>query len=243
MSNAVFLGTIQFKKTHNSIFRLYQSRKEIIKVIYPNAIKSGLTILGNFFVIRSAIIIGPLYLSLDVMASYGITGQIISFISSVSSVYFSTYQPKLSQYRVQNETNKIMLSYLKSCLFLFCTFISAGMILFFLGDWILQQIGSLTYLLPKSCITVMLLFSLLNANHSIAGNTIMTKNEVPFFSALMLAGCLTIVLLLFLLGYTSLGVWSMILALGIANLYNNWKWPYEVCTQLHILSRDVLHIK
>jgi O-antigen/teichoic acid export membrane protein len=233
--------TTKFKYLLNNVKA--QAQNKILKSIYPNAIKNGLTILGNFLVVRSAMIIGPLYLSLNTMASYGISGQIILLISNVSIVYFLTYQPKLSQYRIQNETNKIISSYLKSCLFMFCTFISAGMILFFLGDWALRQIGSQTCLLPKSYIVVMLLFSLLNANHSIAGSTIMTKNEVPFFSALMFSGGLTIVLLVLLLGYTNLDIWCIILAPCIANLYNNWKWPYEVYTQLHISTRDILNTK
>jgi O-antigen/teichoic acid export membrane protein len=233
--------TTRFKYLLNNVKA--QAQNKILKSIYPNAIKSGLTILGNFLVIRSAMIIGPLYLSLDTMASYGISEQIILLISNVSSVYFLTYLPKLSQYRIQNETNKIISLYFKSCLFMFCTFISAGMILFFSGDWALRQIGSQTCLLPKSYIVVMLLFSLSNVNHSIAGSTILTKNEVPFFNAIMIAGGMTIALLLLLLECTSLGIWGIILAPGIANLYNNWKWPYEVCSQLRISIRDILYVK
>ncbi|MDR2406695.1 MAG: hypothetical protein LBE13_01065 [Bacteroidales bacterium] len=240
---------LSYRTIYNNSFRhnlrnvKAKSRKEIIKVIYPNAIKNGLTILGNFFVIRSAIIIGPLYLSLDIMASYGITVQIISLISNVSFVYFLTYQPKIVQYRTQNETGKIISSYLKSCVFMLCTFILGGTVLLLGGDWILKIVGSQTMLLSDICIVVILLFSLLNANHSIAGNTILTKNEVPFFNAFMFAGVIAVTLLLIFLEYTNLGIWSMILASGIANLYNNWKWPYEMWTQLHISTEYLQNVK
>ena len=64
------------------------SHKDILKVIYPNAVKLGLTGLGTFLITRSSIIIGSLYLSLDLIASYGITMQIIAIIHALGTVYF-----------------------------------------------------------------------------------------------------------------------------------------------------------
>jgi hypothetical protein len=60
----------------------------------------------------------------------------------------------------------------------------------------------------------------------------LTKNKVPFFKASLISGCFTVVLLFLFLKYTNIGVWGLILSQGIAQGYNNWKWPMEVLREL-----------
>ncbi|MDR2410087.1 MAG: hypothetical protein LBE13_18530 [Bacteroidales bacterium] len=216
-----------------------QARKEILKMVYPNAVKMGLTGLGSFFVTRASIIIGSLYLSLETIASYGITIQIIAIISSIASVYFATYLPKIVQYWVQNDSAVIKQIYMRGCLLLLGTFVLGGLALVFLGEWALNIIGSQTPLLSKSFMAVALLVFLLETNHSNAAGVLLTKNEVPFFKASLFSGAFTVILLFIFLGYLNWDVWSLIFAQGVAELYNNWKWPYEVYTQLHLSKTDI----
>ena len=54
----------------------------------------------------------------------------------------------------------------------------------------------------------------------------------------MLAGIITVLLLLLMFSLTDFDIWTMILAPGLAHLYNNWKWPYEVNKQLNISFFD-----
>jgi O-antigen/teichoic acid export membrane protein len=101
--------------------------RNILSAIYPNAVKSGLTGVGGFLVNRSALIVGALYLSLDIIASYGITMQVIGVINGIAMVYFSTYQPKVVQYRVQNNVAGIKNLYLRGCFFLAITYVICGL--------------------------------------------------------------------------------------------------------------------
>jgi O-antigen/teichoic acid export membrane protein len=217
-----------------------QARKEILKPVYPNAVKVGLTSLGGFLVVRASVIMGSLYLSLETIASYGITIQIIAIISSIASVYFATYQPKIVQYRTQNNNAAIKQLYLKGSLLLFGTFVLGSVALVFGGEWALNIIGSKTPLLPKSFITVALLIYLLETNHANAGSILLTKNEVPFFKAALFSGAFTVILLFVFLEYTNWGVWALILAQGIAQgCYQNWKWPIEVVKELCVKKSDI----
>jgi Na+-driven multidrug efflux pump len=217
-----------------------QAWKEILKPVYPNAVKVGLTGLGGFLVMRASIIMGSLYLSLDTVASYGITIQIIAIISSIAGVYFSAYQPQVVQNRIRNNNRAIKQLYLKSCMLLFCAFALGGVALVSLGEWTLEVIGSKTPLLPKTCTGVALLIYLLETNHGIAGGVLLTKNEVPYFKAALFSGAFTIILSLIFLKYTDSGVWGLILAQGIAQgCYQNWKWPMEVAKGLHIKGTDI----
>ena len=235
--NAFF--TIEISENLNS--SKSGSRKKIFNAIYPNSIKVGLTSLGAFMIHRSAIFIGSLYLSLESIASYGITMQIISVIIGLSAIYTSTYLPKISQLRVLNNFKSIKKIYLRGQIILFLTFMIGGSILLFFGNTVLIIIGSNTELLSFNLILLLLLFSFLESNHSIAGGILLTDNKVPFFKASILSGFLTIILLLIFFRFSELGLLSLVLAPGIAQgLYQNWKWPLEVLKDLKITKSDFI---
>ncbi|MDR2690767.1 MAG: methyltransferase [Dysgonamonadaceae bacterium] len=234
--------TVEFKKALDNA--VAKARKDFIKPILPNAVKLGLTAIGSFLVSRSAILIGALYLSLDDIASYGITIQIVGIIAGIAGVYLSTYLPQIAQYRITDNISSIRKIYLHSCGIMLLTFIVCGAALLLLGNWALEVIHSQTPLLSQSFIAVALLVYLLETNHGFAGNILVTKNEVPFFKAALFAGFVTLLLLFVFFNITHIGVWSMILAQGIAQgIYQNWKWPEVVAKELNILHSGRKFIK
>lgn len=229
--------TIQIKqKLQDAICR---SKREIINAIYPNALKIGLTTLGGFSVQKSSIVIGSLFLPLKDIGSYGITMQLISIIAGIASIYTATYQPKIAQLRVSQDIVSIKKFYLNGQLVMILTYIIGGLGLLLTGVWALNLIGSQTQLMPTLLIAIALIISLLENNHAIAGGILLTNNEVPFFKASLFAGAASILLLFIMFNLTDMGLWAMVLAPGIAHLYNNWKWPYEVFKQLNISLRDI----
>jgi len=225
--------TAEFKKAlHNAVAK---ARKDFIKPILPNAIRLGITSIGLFMVTRSALLIGALYLSLSDIASYGITIQVVVIIAGIAGVYLYTYLPQIAQYRITNNIPSIRKIYLHGCGMMLLTFIVCGLALLFFGNWGLELIHSKTPLLSRPFIAVALLIYLLETNHGFAGNILVTKNEVPFFKASLFAGVITLILLYIFFYFTHLGVWSMILAQGIAQgIYQNWKWPMVVLKELNI---------
>ena len=215
-------------------------KREVIKAIYPNALKIGLTSIGGFMVQRSAIIIGSLYLSLTEIASYGITMQIVAIVSGLAGIYTATYQPKIAQLRVEQNNSAIKELYLKGQIVLLLTYIAGGMGLLILGEWGIKLIGSQTQIMPRILIFVAIIITFLESNHSIAGMILLSKNEVPFFKASLLSGGTTILLLLLFFQFTNFGLWTMIAAPGFAQgVYQNWKWPIVVIKELDIKQRDV----
>jgi O-antigen/teichoic acid export membrane protein len=215
-------------------------RKEIIKAIYPNALKVGLNGVGWYLISSAPTIIGSLFLPLNTIASYGITIQIVNIIWNISSVYYYTYQPKIIQARTQDNVHLIKMFYLKSCWVQFFSFLTCGAALVFLGDWGLLLIKSKTFLLPALFIMVALLVFFFSLIYGTAEAVLLTKNEVPFFKASLITGIATVILLFVFLHYTNLGVWSLILAPGIAqSVYSDWKWPIVVAKELRIKKQDV----
>lgn len=215
------------------------SHKEVLNAVTPNAVKVGLTSLGGFLVFRSSIIIGSLYLPLDEIAAYGITMQLILVIIGLSGIYTATYQPKIVQLRVAENLKAIKEVYLKGQIVLVITFLVGGSILIVFGGKALEIIGSQTQLIPRGLILLSVVIALLESNHSIAGSLLLTKNEVPFFKASLYSGVVTLFLLFAFFSFTDLGLASMVIAPGLAQIgYQNWKWPIMVAKELNINHND-----
>ncbi|MGC3977977.1 MAG: O-unit flippase-like protein [Paludibacteraceae bacterium] len=226
--------TTEIKDKVNSV--VAYSKDSILKIIYPNVLKIGLTSFGGFLVQKSALIIGSFYLTLTDLASYGITIQLLSVLASLSGIYTATYMPKIVQYRVRNDIKSIQYLYRKGQFILIATFLVGGGFLVLFGQYFLKLIGSQTPLLPPLVMSLCLLIVFLENNHAIAGNIILSKNEVPFFKASLLSGAATILLLFLSFKFTNLGILSMIIAPGIAQVaYQNWKWPFVVMKDLKML--------
>ena len=119
------------------------------------------------------------------------------------------------------------------------TYIAGGAAILFLGKWGLQLIGSKTELMEFALIALTLIIAFLESNHGVAAGILLTNNEVPFFKASLAAAAVTITLLYAMLYIFNMGLWAMVLAPGIAQLYNNWRWPYELYRQLNISRRDM----
>lgn len=209
------------------------SPMDIIKVLAPNSIKIGLTGIGSFLVMQSSIIIGSLFLSLEELATFGITAQVVNVISSLSMVYYNAYIPKIAYLRVLKENKNILAIYYKSIVLMLITFLLSGIIITLTGNEILIWIKAKTLLVNSPMLVVMLVIAFLERNHATAGGFILLKNEVPFFKASLISGATTFILLFIFVRYLDAGLWGMILAPGIAQIaYQNWKWPYVLIKEL-----------
>ena len=216
-------------------------KNEVIKAIYPNALKIGLTSLGGFMVQKSAIIIGSLYLSLDVIASFGITMQLIAVIAALAGIYTGTFQPKIAQLQLELNNSAIKEIYLKGQIVLFVTYLAAGLVLVLFGGWAINLIGSNTQLMPFWLMFLAILLSFEQSNFSIAGGILLSKNEVPFFKAAIISGMAITLGLFVFFEFLDWGVLTMLLVPLIVDVsYQAWKWPLEVKRELNINLKDLL---
>lgn len=201
----------------------------ILKAIYPNAIKSGLTSIGGFLVNKSSVFICSLFLPLPVTASLGITIQVMEILNRCGVVVYTSTLPKIAQFRVERNIPELKRLYLYSVLALVLVFIGGSTALILLGNPILELLHSETLLLPSAMLCTMSLIYFLEENHIIATGYIMADNRIPFFIPSLLSGAGTVVLMLLFMRVFDWGLWGAILAPGVAQLvYQNWKWPSVV---------------
>lgn len=207
--------------------------REIMRAIAPNAIKVGLTGLGGFMVNRSSLLLGNIFLSLDVMAAYGITLQVMDILSRCATVIYQAYMPRLAQCRAERDMAGLRKYYTWSTMGLIVIYVVGGVLWCLLGDWALGIIHSETQFLATGMLVAMLIISLLEQNHGMAAGFIMADNKVPFFIPSLVSGAAVVVVLWAMLGSLQMGVWGLILAPGIVQLcYQNWKWPSMVIREL-----------
>ena len=210
-----------------------QDANDVLRAIMPNAVKIGLTQLGAFLISRSAILIGSAYLTLDEIACYGITMQVMDVLSRCGQVMYIAYTPRLAQCRAANDLHQLKIYYTRCVLSYMGIFAVGGIAWIFLGDWALRLIGSQTFFVPTNLLILALVISFLEHNHALAAGFIMANNKIPFFIPSLVSGAATILLLWIFLSPMHLGILGMILAPGVAQLaYQNWKWPSVVIKEL-----------
>ena len=177
--------------------------------------------------------IGSAYLTLDEIACYGITMQVMDVLARCAQVMYIAYTPRLAQCRAANDLHQLKLYYTWCVLAYVGIFAVGGIVWIFLGDWALRLIGSQTFFVPTNLLILALVIGFLEHNHALAAGFIMADNKIPFFIPSLVSGAATIVLLWLFLGPMHLGIMGMILAPGVAQLaYQNWKWPSVVIKEL-----------
>jgi len=212
---------------------------EVMKIMTPNAAKIGITTLGGFLITKAIMLIAPYYISKPDIASYGTTRTMLDLITSLGFLWFGTYYPKITLFRVSNNHVQIKRMYLKGKISLIAVFIVCGLGLIIAGPSLMVLIHSKTPLLPGMITFVFLVFAFLETNHGLAAQMILTKNEVPFAEASIISGIATMILFFISIKFLSIGIWVMILAPGIVGIcYQNWKWPLVVIKDLNIKFKD-----
>jgi O-antigen/teichoic acid export membrane protein len=213
--------------------------KEVMRIMTPNSVKIGITTIGSFFINKAVMLIAPLFLIPADIASFGTTKQMIDLIISLGGIWLGTYYPKITLHMVNNETDSVKRLYIKAKLNLIASFVICGAGLIVIGPLLLEIIHSKTSLLPGFMILVFLIVSFFDANQGMGSTILLTRNEVPFMKAVIFSGIAVLILLYLGLKFTSLELWVMILAPGIAqSVYQNWKWPLQVKRELDISITD-----
>jgi O-antigen/teichoic acid export membrane protein len=203
--------------------------KELFDIMWFNSWKLGLVALGAFLITQSNILICSIYFGLDVTASYGITLQLFSILTVLSSILYNVYLPELNiaiLYKNSYRVKKILIS---SILVNWVVFIIGSIFLVIFADLFLNFIQSSINLLPLNLLIFMAIFLFLENNHSMFSTFITSENRIPFVNSSIISGISVFLLSIISVYYTHLGLFGLLFSQAIVQLaYNNWKWPLEV---------------
>lgn len=213
--------------------------KSIMKIMTPNSLKIGLTIIRGFLINHATMLIAPLFLSLSTIGEFGTTRQFIEIIAGIGMILYNTFYPKMTNLLVNNDIANLKRLWIKCNLFMILVFIVGGIALLFFAPPVFNFIHIKTHLLIQSSVALFLLVAFLEVNSGMSTSFLTIKNEIPFFKANIISGIFSFLLVLVFFNFTKLGVLSIILGQGLSQLvYQNWKWPLEVKRFLSIKLSD-----
>lgn len=208
---------------------------DLIGVLWGNAYKIGLTTLGGFLIVKSNIFILAAFADLKIVASFGLTSQIIAILVSCSQLLFNTQVPVFNSLRIQGKVEELKEIFSFSMVISLFMFILGSVFLLTFGNKILLLLHSKTPILTTNYLFVLLLINLLEFNHVNFAGLIATKNSIPFVKPSLISAAAVILLSYFFYKFLNLGLWSLLLSQGIVQaIYSNWKWPYDVCKEFGV---------
>jgi len=208
---------------------------EVLEILWYNSRKFGLVALGSFTINKFSVFLVAIYLGLSEVGAYGLMLQVYGVLATVGSVLVTMSLPRFSSLRVQGEKDLLIREFALSSTFYYLTyFIGAILLMTFLYD-ILDYFGS-NVSIPS--VEIMILFGVvvfLEGNHTNFATLIVSSNKVPFVKSALIAGSIIVLLDVFVLEFTSLGLFGLVLVQGSVQLvYANWKWPKVVLNEFGI---------
>lgn len=212
---------------------------ENFKIIWHNAWRDGIVMLSRYFTSQSNTIICSLYLGLAETASYALSIQIITIVSSFSTIYYSTNQPELTEANLHRDLKRKRFIFARSwVVFIFAfLFLSIGVIV--AGFPLLKILGAKTQMNVWIYLALSI-YLFLEANHSLFASYISTGNILPYTFPYLISSILSLILSVIIIKTTSWGIWGLIASPFIVQLaYNNWKWPQYVLRDLHISLKNL----
>ncbi len=242
--NRVFAHRFFFKNGLKKLLKEseYYSQN-ILPIIRHNASKVGLAEVAIFFTTRGNILFASLFLPLTIVGQYGLTMQLILFVSRISQLYFQTHMPLLTQFQIEKRRDDIRKIFSESVLIMSLTYLSVALLIILFGNRILELIHSQSYFLPTLPLVLLFLVYYLDVNHVLPLLLLTTKNRIPYLYASLFSGFSIALLSPLFMGVFHWGVYGIILATGIVQLaYHNWKWPLVVSRDLGVSYIQIYRI-
>ena len=207
--------------------------KKIVFLLWHNASRFGVVLVGVFLIWRANVLIAASLLGLSEAASYGLAIQLFFMLNTVASVPLSISLPKINALRAQSKHQEVYSGFSMLLVLSLSMYLAGSVLIFSVGDYLLAFINSPTRLPESLVLGSMILVFFLEINHGSCANFIATGNKTPFAAAAIITGVTIVVASISLTPF--LGVWGLVIAQGVVQLsYNNWKWPLEVARILRV---------
>jgi len=209
-------------ENNSESFEYYSS---VERLIIKLSAKSLVASAGSVMITRSAILISPLFLSINEVASYGLTYQLYELSFNLIFTCCVIFSPKWV--RLFESNNKsLAYSYYKIQIGSFAFMCLSILFIIFIIPNIFSLLHVSTTLLNERLCFLLGIVFILQMIHSIAGQLLTVKNEIPYAYASFISG-LTIMLATYFI-MPRFGLAGAILSvLAIQLFYNNWKWPLQ----------------
>ena len=236
IANRFLISKAYYKIERKDIKELLKIECESInqtKILWLSAWKLGVTSLGAFLILRTNQFVASSFLGLEIAASYGLTIQVISVLTTVSVMYFNLNLPKMNSLQGTGDKASLRSIFYFSYGITMLVFFLGAVFIILSGNFLLSIISAKTSFLSNSILAFLFFIYQLELSHSICATYLTTLNRVPFLYASLISGFFIILLSILAVTLTDMGLLGILLVQFIVQLlYNNWFWPMQAFRDL-----------
>lgn len=205
-----------------------------------NAKELGSVVIAQYIQGQGMTLVCSMMFTLSTTAQYSLTTQLFGVLQSLVQIPFQVLQPKLNEYRLLGENEKLKNAYSFINLNVWCIFVLGTIVISFFANPVLAIIKSNTMVLPWNMCILFGINQLVIINHQRCTNIIGLGNEQPYAKAYAISAIVTLIfsILVFL---SDQGLFTLILGSLIIQLsYNAWKWPTYVNQLFDIQEKETI---
>lgn len=193
--------------------------------MWSNAWRDGLVSISVYLCTQANTLICSYILGLSSTGSYGLSVQIANIIANVSSVWYSTNQPKMQECVAKGDCRKNTKIFGESLIIYFIVGGFLTLIAVTLGIPVINFIKK-DSVVDITLLLVLCIYTLLYKLNNLFASCISNFNTIPYYLAFVMSGFASAALSAFCARFTILGIWSLVVVpFGVLLVYNFWKWP------------------
>ncbi len=199
-----------------------------LRVLWPNTWRLGLQFTGIYLTANAniAICMGTESLGLAGTAQYGLSVQLLAFISGMVGVWTSVRWPILGQYRARHDLLGMQRILRPRVWLQTASYLAACAALLLCGPYLLRHFGAGKQMLPIGWLALMMFNGFFDMQFVLWGTLLSMENRLPYLWPSLATNVLGLCLALGLVHFTSLGLGALVLGPLLAGiLFNHWYWP------------------
>lgn len=197
---------------------------QIRELVLKPSLRLWVVQVGAFLINRGNILVAGLVLGVMESSAFMLSIILVSVVANLASTVILVYLPQINTIQVSVSRKTLTPIIKKIYGIAYSIYIAAFVCIFFLGNYILEILGSEARLIDDGLLIIVGIIAFLELNHSLAVSYLTTRNEIIFARAAVLSGIAT-VCIGYILG-SIYGIIGLIIAQGgVQLLYNNWRWP------------------
>jgi hypothetical protein len=200
---------------------------QYLRILWPNSWRLGVQVLSSSLVVQANAYLCLHSLGgLGASAQYGLSVQLVAFLSGMSAVWTSVRWPLIGQLLARHDAAGVQRALRPRMWLQYLTFTAGAAALLVLAPPMLARFGNGKQVLPSLWFALLMLNAALEMQFSLWGTLIAMGNRLTYLWPTVGTNFLGFVLCILLVRFTALGFGGLILGPLLAGiLFNYWFWP------------------
>ncbi|MDE6893455.1 MAG: hypothetical protein K2P50_16820 [Lachnospiraceae bacterium] len=219
-----------------------QEIRNCFLTIWPNTWREGLVSVSDYLCTQAGTIVASFFLTLAQTGQFSLAVQLVTVVARLSRSFQIAHIPALQSAYI-SEDKEAGRKIHSMCIFVYC-------IVFWTGFAALLAVGLpvISIIKPGMELDAYVLTGIGISQFIIVfrncyASYLSTTNRIEYWKGFIISGIVSVIGSVLLLYFLDMGVWGIIISSVFSELvYNAWKWPYQVHSELAFSFTDMLSI-